>query len=194
MKVSIIIPTIKPITEIVNMIEEIKCTVHYDLDLIVESSEESAAINTNRGMDRAEGEYIIICGDDVEGFPQGWDRALVDAIEVTGASMVGPRLLNPDGTLQAVNYANYDLSEDYVQTCTMITAICIIHNTALRMDENYKGSGYDDTDFCNQLGGPFYVANTVKLVHRNEKKNQFNEYNRAYFNKKWNENDNASAV
>ena len=185
MKVCIIIPTIKLVSRLIALFEEIKHTVYYDLNLIIESSKESAAINTNRGMDKAKGEYIVICGDDVEQFPMHWDKGLVDAMEATGATIVGPRLLNPDGKLQAVNYANYDLSRDYVQTTTMITAICMFKNTPLRMDENYLGSGFDDTDFCLQIGGPYFVANTVRVVHRNEKKNQFNEQNRAYFNSKW---------
>jgi len=151
----------------------------------VVSGDRSVACNTNIGLDKARGEFIIICGDDIEQLPDEWDKKLVDAMEVTGASMVGPRLLNPDQSLQATNYNNFNLQSDYVQVSTMITACSIFRSSKLHMDEGYKGSGYDDTDFCNQLGGTFFVANTVRMVHRNEKKNQFNEYNRTYFNKKW---------
>lgn len=184
--VSVIIPTIKTEEEIADLIAEIKDTMIYELDLIVVSGNRSVAKNQNIGMDKAKGKFIIICGDDIEQLPKSWDKNLINILVQTEASMVGPRLLNPNHTLQAINYANYDLSKDFVEVNTMITALCAFRNTSLRFDENYIGSGYEDTDFCNQLGGKFFVVNTVKVVHRNECKNQFLEQNGAYFNNKWN--------
>lgn len=184
-KVSIIIPTIKTEREIANLISEIKNTVAYDLNLIIVSGNRSTAKNRNIGLERAKNEFIIMCDDDVEGFLYGWDRKLIDALKHTKASMVGARLLNPDGTLQETNYKNFDLSEDFVEVKTMITACCAFRNTALRFDESYMGSGYEDTDFCRQLEGKFFVANRIKIIHRNESKNMFNKRNRKYFREKW---------
>jgi len=182
---SIIIPTIKPKEELAEMISQIKNTVVHELDLIVIARAECSAKNRNTGLNKAKGKFIIMCDDDTEGFPYGWDRDLIDALKHTGASMVGARLLNPDGTLQKINYQNYDLSKDFVEVRTMITACCAFRNGPLRFDENYKGSGYGDTDFCRQLGGKFFVANKVKIIHRNECKNQFTAHNKHYFESKW---------
>ena len=187
MYISIIVPTIKTEKEIADLISEIKKTKSNKSELIVVSSPKSAAKNQNIGLDKAKGEFIIICGDDIEQFPAGWDDDLIEGLKKTGASMVGPRLLNPDGSLQAVKYRNYDLSKEFVQVRTMITACSAFRNTHLRFDENYMGSGWEDTDFCMQLGGTFFVINSVKLHHRNEGKNKllFKGRNRAYFKSKW---------
>jgi len=184
-KVSIIIPTIKTEREIIGLITEIKNTVYYELDLIVVSGNRSAAKNRNIGLEQAKSEFIIMCDDDIEGFSYGWDKDLIGTLEETKANMVGARLFNPDGNLQKTNYNNFDLSKDFVEVKTMITACCAFRNTTLRFDENYVGSGYEDTDFCKQLGRKFFVANRVKLVHRNEHKNPFDRQNEKYFREKW---------
>lgn len=183
--VSIVIPTIKTEKEITGLISEIKNTVAYKLDLIIVSGMRSASVNRNIGMERAKSKFVIMCDDDTEAYPDGWDRDLIDALKHTGASMVGARLLNSDGSLQLTNNRNLDVSEDFIEVRTMITACCAFRNIALRFDENYIGAGYEDTDFCKQLGGKFFIANRVKIIHRNESKNQFNEQNRHYFKEKW---------
>lgn len=192
-KVSIIIPTVKTEVELGGLIAEIKNTVYYELDLIVVSGMRSIAMNRNIGLDKAKSEFIITCDDDTEGYQKGWDKTLLDVLkklEPEGATMVGARMLNLDGTLHKVNYRNYDLSVEYSQTRTMITACCAFRNTKLRLDENYIGWGHEDTDFCRQLGGKSFVVNTVKVIHRNEHKNPLGSKgtelrNRAYFRKKW---------
>ena len=190
MKISIIIPTIKIEKEIVGLISEIKGSVVHELELIIASGKRSVAVNRNIGMERAKGEFIIMCDDDVQDFPYGWDRDLIDALKQTKASMVGARLLNLNGTLQETNYRNFDLSKDFIEVETMITACCAFRNTALRFDENYIGWGWEDSDFCKQLGGKFFVINTVKVMHRNEEKNPLGSKkqvakNRIYFLRKW---------
>lgn len=190
MKVSIIIPTIKTEKEIASLISEIKSSIVHELNLIIVSGKRSVAVNRNIGMEMAKGEFVIMCDDDTEGYPYGWDRDLIDALKQTGASMVGARLLNPNGTLQKTNYKNFDLSKDFVEVRKMITACCAFRNTKLRFDENYIGWGWEDTDFCKQLGGKFFVVNTVRVVHRNEEKNPLGSKeqivkNQAYFKKKW---------
>lgn len=187
---SIIIPTIKTEEEIAGLITEIKNTVVHELDLIIASGRRGAAANRNVGLEQATGEFIIMCDDDIEQLPHGWDRDLIDALKKTGASMVGPRLFNPNGSLQRTNYRNYDLSKDFVEVRRMIGALNVTRNSALRYDENYLWWGREDTDFCKQLGGKFFVINTVKVVHRNEHKNPYGSAkqeseNFAYFIRKW---------
>lgn len=184
-KVSIIIPTVRTEEEIAGMISEIKKSVSYELDLIIASGNRSAAKNRNIGLDRTKAEFIIMCDDDTESFPYAWDRDLIEGLKQVGASIVGARLLNPDGNLQKTNYRNFDLSKDFVEVRRMITACCAFRNTTLRFDENYIGSGFEDTDFCKQMGGKFFVANKVKVIHRNENKNPSKKQNRDYFRKKW---------
>ena len=188
--VSIIIPTLKKPEEIAGLIAEIKNTVVHELDLIIASGKRGAAANRNVGLEQATGEFIIMCDDDIEQLPRGWDKDLIDALKKTGASMVGARLLNLNGSLQKTNYRNYDLSTDFVEVRRMIGALNISRNNGLRYDKNYLWWGREDTDFCKQLGGKFFVANTVKVVHRNEHKNPYGSVkqegeNFAYFIKKW---------
>ena len=185
MKVSVIVPTIKPEENVMFMVDDLLDKSLYKPEVLVIAKQQCVAKNQNEGLDRAKGEYVVICGDDVEQFPQDWDKGLIEAMEITEASMVMPRLLNPDGSVQALNHGNFALTPNYVKVRTIPSAICMFKNTDLRFDENFKGGGFEDTDFCNRLGGDFYVANTVKMVHRNEKKNQFNAENRAYYNSKW---------
>lgn len=185
MYVSIIIPTVKAEEELMELISQIKNTVAHELDLIIVSGDRSSAKNRNIGLDKAKGEFIIMCDDDIDKFPYGWDRDLIDALKHTGASMIGARLLNPDGALHKTNYKNFDLSKDFVEVKTMITACCAFKKTELRFDENYIGSGYEDTDFCKQLEGKFFVINKVKIVHKNECKNQDIKQNKHYFRNKW---------
>ena len=194
-EVSIIIPTVKTEKKIADLIAEIKETVYYELDLIVVSGMRFVSVNTNIGLDKAKGEFIIICDDDTEGYQKGWDKVLLDVLkklEPEGATIVGARLLNPDGTLHKVNYHNYDLSIEYSQTKTMITPCCAFRNTKLRFDEEYKGWGWNDSDWCKQLGGKSFVVNTVRVIHRNEMKNPLGSRkqiiaNRKRFRAKWEE-------
>ena len=141
--------------------------------------------NRNIGLDRASSEFIIMCDDDTKDYPIGWDKDLIDILEKTNGSMVGARLLNPDGRMQNTAYGNFELEFPYVQVRTMITAVCAFRSTKLRFDENYVGSGYEDTDFCRQLGGKFFVVNTVVVTHRNEHKKPNDVKNAAYYTEKW---------
>ena len=94
MYVSIIIPTIRTEEEIANLISEIKNSVAHELDLIIVSNaNKSAAENRNIGLNKAKAEFIVMCDDDIEKFPYGWDRDLIDMLKHTGASMIGARLL-----------------------------------------------------------------------------------------------------
>ena len=185
MTISVIIPTIRKEEEIAGLIDEIKDTATHMTELIIASGDGSAAQNRNIGLDKASSEFIIMCDDDTKDYTPGWDKGLIDILEKTNGSMVGARLLNTDGGIQATNYSCYELEFPYVQVRTMITAVCAFRSTKLRFDENFVGSGYEDTDFCRQLGGKFFVANTVVVTHRNEHKKPNDVKNSAYYARKW---------
>ena len=188
---SIIIPTIRKETDIVGLIKEIQDTATCSQNLFVASSDGSAAHNRNVGLDNSmDSDFIIMCDDDIEQLPKHWDKRLIDALEETKGSIVGARLFNPDGKIQPVCYGNYDLLKDFVETKSMITSLCAFRNSILRFDENFIGWGWEDTDFCKQLGGKSFVINTVRVVHRNEHKNPLGSKeqehtNRDYFLNKW---------
>jgi len=185
MTISVIIPTIRKEETITGLVNEIKRTATGITELIVVSSNGSAAQNRNTGLNRAKGEFIIMCDDDTKGYPKGWDIKLVKALELPDASIVGARLSNPNGSPQNTAYGIPNPSKEYCQVKTMITAVCAFRRTKLRFDENFIGSGYEDTDFCRQLGGKFYVVNTVRVTHVNEHKKPNDVKNSAYYYKKW---------
>ncbi len=183
--ISVIIPTIRTVDEMANVLKEIRSTRAPDTEIIAVSGKGSAAVNRNIGLDRAKGEFIIMCDDDVNKYLDKWDTKLVAALCTTKAKVVGARLLGANGKPHPVNYNNYDLSKDNVQIRGMITACCVFRRTSLRFDEKFIGSGWEDTDFFQRLGGPFFVTNTVKVVHLNEHKNPHDAKNSAYFRRKW---------
>lgn len=52
----------------------------------------------NRGIERVEGDYVLLFADDLEAHP-GWLQAGIDALEE--GIIPCPRILNPDGSLQS---------------------------------------------------------------------------------------------
>jgi len=185
MKVSIIIPTLKAEKELSKLVDEIRATVYYNLDLIIVSSLQSSAANRNTGLNKAKGDFIIMCDDDTEKYPQNWDKDLIDALNKTGASVVSARLLNLNGTLHACNHRNYDISKDFVEVHTIPPPCCVFRKTSLRFDEGFIGGSFEDTDFFRRMDGKCFIANTVRVVHRQEGIYTTVKQNRAYYNKKW---------
>ncbi len=183
--ISVIIPTIRPTIEMTSVLIEVESSVAHDTEVILVSTKGSAAVNRNIGLNKAKGEFIIMCDDDVRAYPTGWDVKLVDSLKVTKANVVGARLLGANGKPHPVNYGNYDLSKEHIQVRGMITACCVFRRTSLRFDEKFVGSGWEDTDFFQRMGDPFFVTNTVMVVHLNEHKNPSDAKNASYYRRKW---------
>lgn len=107
--------------------------------------------------------------------------------------MVSARLMNTDGTPQKVMGFSDVFGKVTVEINCCPSAAIAFRNDGTRFDERYGGSGYEDSDFIRQLkvkypAGKIVVNNEVRLVHRNEMKNQLGEnykINREYFLKKW---------
>ncbi len=118
--ISVIVPTIRTAKEMANVLKEIRATVSPDTELILASSKESAATNRNIGLNKAKGEFIIMCDDDVYGYTDMWDTRLVDVLAETKASVVGARLLGLNGKPHPINYGSYELGVDYYQVRSMI--------------------------------------------------------------------------
>ena len=185
MEVSVIIPTLKTEEELSKLVNEIKATAYYDLEVVVVASPSSSAANRNTGLDKAKGDFIIMCDDDTGGYTDGWDKGLIDALEQTGASVVSARLMNQDWSIHACNHGNYDVSKDFVGIPTMPASCCAFRKTPLRFDEGFAGGGFEDTDFFRRMGGPYFIANTVRVIQRQEGRYTTIPQNRDYYNKKW---------
>lgn len=98
---TLLIATVRTNDELRPLVEEIRMTVASDLKLVISSSRESVAINVNRGLNSAEGDFILKVDDDITGFQRGWDLKLIEPMQqdpMIGA--VAARLLNKDGSVQ----------------------------------------------------------------------------------------------
>jgi len=164
--------------------------------VIVSSSQESAAVNRNRGLDQCKGDIVIQVDDDISGFYDGWWKDLARPLLFgKDVVMVSARLIRDDGSFAEMLGGCYDKSPGTVSVITKeLPSACIaFRNDGTRFDEAYRGSGYEDTDYCAQLrkkypNGKFLINNKCRLVHRNEQKGQVgenHEHNNAYFAKKW---------
>lgn len=196
----ILIPTCKSLAEI-KTYPELR-EVSPELTVVVHSSNNCAAFNRNKALGKATlGELVIMIDDDVTGFFPNWQEVLIEPfIRVPGTIMVAARLLRPDGLPGTMVGDNYNILEDYVvvEKRRLPTACIAFYHKRIWFDENFVGSGFEDDDFCKQLGlqypnGLFVINNRVKLVHHNEMKQQGGknwELNRRYYLKKWPDEDN----
>lgn len=191
----IIIPTFKDQYEIAPMLCDVEgCS--WGCNVIATCKKDTASINRNYGLSLSQADIIIMIDDDIRGFYNDWWKELVNTLNDNSIVMVSARLLNEDGSLGFMLGECYDLDRDIVEIPQkeLPTAAAAFRKTDLRFDEGFKGSGFEDTDFCYQLknnypAGKFVINNKCRLTHLHQMKNQTGEYythNKNYFNKKWN--------
>lgn len=189
MKPDIIIPTCK--IDISALLNELKSL---NAHIIVSSNPSfSAAQNRNLGLNRSTSDYIIMLDDDVSNFQANftpcWHLELIHPlIDDPKISIVSARLMKADNKTPAPMMSNnYDLTTPLIEVKKVPTACIAFRKTNIRFDENFLGSGFEDDDFCRQMGPKIVINNLVKAIHKNEMKRQetFWEQNRAYFIKKW---------
>jgi GT2 family glycosyltransferase len=197
-KVDVVIPTCKPMGPLAGLLAEVRSTITGRGNVYATCQPVSASKNRNIGLDKASTEFIIMIDDDVHRFPPGWDQTLIQPlIDDPLCMMVSPRLLNPDGSLgQMLGHPpaldNGELWE--VPRQELPTACIAIRKNDLRFDEDFIGSGWEDTAYCAALRarhpqGKFVVHGGVRIIHVNEQKNQgvnF-DHNRAIYVSKWGE-------
>lgn len=154
----------------------------------------SAAKNRNKALDTCKmGDIVIMVDDDVSHFGELWDLQMVQPlIECDDVMLVSARLLNSNDTVQKVMGADGTKTEGIVTVPYCPSSCIAFRHEGIFFDEAYKGSGFEDTDFCNQLKmvhpkKRFVINNWVKVRHGNECKNQNEhwEHNRRYYNQKW---------
>lgn len=199
MKLDICLPTLRTLPEVLPQIRQMESTAGTDCRIIASCQPVSAACNRNFCLDLASTPIIVMMDDDMEGWFPGWATKLVEPLlACPEVVMVSARLMAPNGELGPSCYRNRDLSQRWVtippaRECVMPSAAIAFRNWGIRFDPEFQGSGWEDNDFCfNYLAmdpaAQFVVNNEVKLVHRNEEKQQKGavwQVNHAYFRKKW---------
>ena len=191
----ILIPTCKEDYEISEIVGEIISSTE-DINVIYTCRDASAAINRNTALERATSDILIMMDDDMTGFYDGWAQELIKPmVDDESVVMVSARLMKRDGITP--NHAMGAMDKPttgLVEVVLAPTACIAIRNDGIRFDENFIGSGWEDTDYIYQLkkkypNGKIILNNNVKLIHINEMKNQHTagnyEMNRNYFNQKW---------
>lgn len=194
----IIIPTMRSAEEVASLLEEIHVQSRGSSRVIVTAQPASAAANRNYGLAQAEGaDAVVMMDDDVECLPEGWDLALVRALdELPIGSVVSARLMRPDGTqgiMLGVPFPPDGCGLRDAASPELPTAcIAFAMPDVLEFDEGFVGSGYEDTAWCAARRhifpkARFVVHEGVRVVHRNEMKVQAenNAQNRERYEALW---------
>jgi hypothetical protein len=124
------------------------------------------------------GDVIIMIDDDMAAFYDGFVEDLTyPLLHDEDVIMSSARLMKADGTIGTMSGENYDMSAPVVEVRArqLPTACVAFRNDGTRFDERFKGSGYEDTWFCDCLAkkyphGKFVIVNKCMLVHLNEQK------------------------
>lgn len=182
--INIIIATYKSAEEINPLVQEIQRETHSDYRLILTCQKDSAAVNRNYGLDRAESEIVIMIDDDTFGYKCDWEKNLIEPLKDINILAVSARLMGKTFRGQVdytkpglVTCQNYDINKPVVEVKYIPTTCVAFRKTDLRFHEGFKGSGFEDTYFFWQLqkrniNGKLVIYNEVKIKHKNEKKNQ----------------------
>jgi len=199
--IDIIIPTIKSEYDVREMAADIKKNTKIEYNLIITAQPISAAKNRNIGLSKSNTSIVVMMDDDITGFYEGWLQDLIKPIAGNmEIGIVSARLCSLDMRMAMAmgmdeyNHPMYPLIFDADKK--RVTTACIaFRNLGIKFDENYIGSGWEDTDFCMQWNMKYpdkriVVNNGCIIKHINEAKNQsgYNwEHNRNIFIKKWGE-------
>jgi glycosyltransferase involved in cell wall biosynthesis len=191
----IIIPTCKKRHEIDDLLSRISKTAPSVSSVIATCMPASASVNRNYGIYKSNSDYIVMVDDDISGFFCGWADILVDSLAcIMGCCMVSARLMDSYGTPGIMMSHRRDIigGTIIVDPGYLPSACVAFRRDGTRFDENFIGSGWEDTDFCDSLHvrypyGVFAINNDVRLIHANERKNGNDsnfEINKQYYLKK----------
>jgi len=197
MAADIIIPTCRTHQEVAPLLAEIESTAEGHLRVCATCKTVCASANRNAGLDWAETPNVIMVDDDITGLPIGWNTAL-EAVLLADpeALVVSANLMNTDGGLGIMlgHPGHRDGHGVVVVPSRQLPTACIcMRRTGLRYDEANEGSGWEDTDMAAQIRaayptGKWLVACGVRVIHKNEKKNQGGDIfkrNCARYRAKW---------
>ena len=195
MTYEIIVPTCKPFEDVASLVFNLRAC-DPNIRVIATCLNASAAVNRNAGLDDTTAPIVVMVDDDCSGFEHGFAEQLVHTYETTPhCAMVSARLMTPGG-----DYGPMCGEVDFFPAGVSIargrhlptSCVVVSRRHDVRFDEQYLGSGWEDTDFCRQLlavddQAVFVVDNEVRVIHRNEAKRQTENWqqNKEYFQKKW---------
>ncbi len=143
----------------------------------------------NRGVEAAQGEFVILLNDDMMIITPGWIEELVSWVQRPGIVAAGAKLLFPDKTVQHAgilllaqgpSHVYYGLPEDdpgfvgsavLVRNYTAVTGACLAirkqdYQTVGGFDPEFR-INYNDVDFCLRLSrlGRIVYTPYAKLFH-----------------------------
>jgi len=196
MNVDILIPTCKQ--EVNSLIKELLIT-NGNYRIISTCLMISAAQNRNAALSSAKSDIVIMMDDDMTGFYPEWLNEMIEVI--TGNQdiiLLSARLLHPKG-FGHMGIKKQKQGRPYVAQNNRVSTACfalrrdIIMKNNIKFDENFVGSGYEDTDFMMQISQKLgkervWINDNVELMHNNEMKNQGGplwEKNHKYYRSKW---------
>jgi glycosyltransferase involved in cell wall biosynthesis len=205
MHIDIIVPTCKEYWNLKGLIQEIEDNTPEHHRLIVTCQPLSASKNRNYGLSYADSDIIVMLDDDILSFYPGWLTNLVYPL-LTDKNIVlcSARLLTSDkkrcdnmgmvgdNDIYAKIVGAFNI--DGIEYKRVTTAAIAFRKSELRFDENFKGSGYEDTDFMNQVSEKFtdmefIVNNQCELIHLNRQVGQENQeiwqHNHDYYCRKY---------
>jgi glycosyltransferase involved in cell wall biosynthesis len=160
---------------------------------------QSASVNRNYGLEQSTSDIAVMMDDDIAGFYPGWLTHLVSPLLLDPRIIIASiRCLDKEGNLgQMMGLAGIpdDREVHDVQPCgfrgyrRVPTACIAIRKNAVRFDEGFIGSGYEDTTYMNYVdiiypGRRFVINNRCQLIHLNTEQNQggkFWEHNKRYY-------------
>jgi len=159
----------------------------------------SASINRNYGLENSTSEIFVMMDDDITGFYPGWLTDLVKPLIDNNTIIIASiRCLDKHrriGSMMCTSGIPYDSGIYETKLCgyknykRVPTACLAIRKNDVRFDENFIGSGYEDTAFCNYISMIYpqkriVINNNCKLIHLNEMQNQggvYWEHNKNYY-------------
>lgn len=198
--IDIIIPTCKSQKGIEPFLRKVQESISDNFNILPTCFRASAATNRNFGLNMSMSEIVIMMDDDIKGFFPGWADELIKPLQ-NEVVMVSARLMQSKTKPGVMMNITPDLSKQYQSIPEqLLPSACIaFRKDDTRFDEAYIGSGWEDTDFCYQLNakypeGKYLINNDVKLIHKNEMKNQMNTNflkNKFYFKSKWHIHENS---
>lgn len=199
----ILIPSMRQPHQLRDMITEIHENTKTRHCVYVSGWDACAAKNRNVCLDYLDSRGVaeptaIMLDDDIRGFSPGWERLLMRAMDGPDVLAVSARLMTPEGLIAQTCSRCYELEPENIELtrgadCVMPTAAILFrHDPAIRFDENFKGSGFEDGDWFFQMlekypAARFIQNNACRLIHMNEMKGQACnwDFNLRYFLKKW---------
>jgi len=173
------IPTVKSRIEIQPLVEAVTSSVDEHLALHISSNAKfSASENRNACLSECDlGDAVIMMDDDIQPncLRRGWINCLIEVLNKHPLDIIAPRLFNPSGGVEwhpRIIGRNRDCS--LAEQIWVTSALICFHHDGQLFDTTYRGSGFEDADFCRRRrsasGSRSIVIESLKVIHLSEKK------------------------